>query len=172
MKPLTAVIRKGQKVAQLPKGKTISLSSIATLDIELTIKTFKPVRSVAQNRLAWKWADYIGKAMGIDKLEVFGEFKDKHLSTILSRDDPDFAVIYEDFKGLLVGQESTPIYNRLAYGLIRSSDCKTSQMAEALTAWELAWTNEGASTYGHLPRPEDYHFALQAESYEQLSNNA
>ena len=167
MKPLVVVIRKGQKVAQLPKGKTISLSSIATLDIELTIKTFKPVRSASQNRLAWKWAGFIGDKMGIDKSSAFSEFKEKHLAPILCAEDSELANDYAIFKAQMFDYQSEQIYKRLIDGLFSSSSCKTSQMAAALTAWELAWTNEAASTYGHLPRPEDYHFALQLESYEQ-----
>lgn len=163
MKPITLVIPEGQKTVQLAPGKTLSLSSVALVALEVTIKTFKPNRSKAQNSLAWKWSSTLSTDSGNPDKFHYVEFKRNHLASIMARDDSDFGVIFEEFKGLMFGREGTPIYGQLVDGLVSASKSTTKQMAEALTNWEMT---EGANGNA-LPRPDDYMFALQLKSYEQ-----
>lgn len=164
MKPITLVIPEGQKIVQLAPGKTLSLSSSALVALEITIKTFKPTRSKSQNGLAWMWADYLASITGRPKEEHYAMFKLDHVGPVLARDDSDFGVLFDEFKGMFFGKEGTRLYAKLADGFISASKCNTSQMAEALTHWEIQEAGSG----NVLPRPDDYLFSLQIKSYKQL----
>lgn len=163
MKPITKVIPQGQRTAQLAAGKTVSLSSNTREPLEITIKSFKPIRSKSQNKLAWMWASTLSTDSGNTDKFHYSEFKLNHLAPIMARDDSDFGLIFDEFKGLMFGKEGTPLYSQLIDGLVSASKSTTKQMAEALTNWEMT---EGANGNA-LPRPDDYMFALQLKSYEQ-----
>ncbi|PID45045.1 MAG: hypothetical protein CSB47_10400 [Proteobacteria bacterium] len=164
MKTITALVPQGHRSAQISPGKTLTLSSDAKIPLEITIKPFKLTRSKSQNKLAWMWASHLADSLGGDKAHYYATFKLNHLAPVMARDDPDFAGLFDQFKELVFGMEGTNIYDALSDSFISASKCNTKQMAEALTNWEMAEGSNG----NPLPRPDDYAFALQLKSYEEL----
>ena len=163
MKKTTAIIRKGERTAQVAPGKTLSLSSNAMIDVEVTIKPYKPTRSASQNKLSWVWANALSEDSGETPAYHRAMFKLNHLAPIMARDDEDFAEVLEDFKAIMAGQETSNVCATCADGLISAGKCNTAQMAEAMSAWERDEAMKG----NRLPHPDDYNFALQIQSYKE-----
>lgn len=164
MSSTTAIIKAGQRIAQLPNARTITLSSSAKVDLQITIKPIsrKELRSNAQNKLAWMWASHLAKELGTTKEHQHIQFKAKHLAPILARDDAEFAGFWAKFGalGLFAGYDD--FWERTANSIVSSADANTKQMAEALTEWEM----DSASKGFPLPQPEDYKLATKHDNQD------
>lgn len=166
----TCIIRAGSDTGQIATGRTVKLSWKAKADVLITMQPATANRSNAQNRLAWLWAGVQAKETGETKEDCHTMFKAKHIAPILARDDEDFAGYWERFGAfsLVAGGQQNDFWLRTASKVVSSGDAKVEQMAEALTEWEMTQAREGLV----FPQPEDYHFALQAESYRQMAERA
>lgn len=162
MSSTTAIIKAGERVAQLSNARTITLSSAAKFDLQITIKPLsrKELRSNAQNKLAWMWASYLAKEMGELKEHVHAKFKARHLAPILARDDADFAGYWEKFGSLGVMTGYSDFWLQTVASVVSSGDASTKQFAEALTEWEM----DSASKGYPLPQPEEYKLALSNDN--------
>ncbi len=165
----TCIIRAGSDIGQIATGRTVTLSWKAKTDVLITMQPATANRSNAQNRLAWMWAGIQAKHEGETKEDCHTLFKVKHLAPILARDDEDFAGYWERFGAfsLVAGGQKNDFWLRTASRVVSSGDARVEQMAEALTEWEMTQAREGLV----FPQPEDYHFALQIESYEAAARS-
>lgn len=160
----TAIIPAGQRVAQFGAGRTITLSDTRPFPLQVTVKRYKPSRSDAQRKLAWLWADHIANEMGETKEYIFGMFKYNHLAPIMARDSEVFAREFEELKEMISGYYGSMGFARVADNNISSSKSTTVQMSEAMQEWEMVMADGGIV----LPRPDDYLFAMQIESYAKI----
>ena len=164
MSSTTAIIKAGERIAQLPNARTITLSSSAKFDLQITIKPLsrKELRSNAQNKLAWMWASHLAKETGELKEHVHAKFKARHLAPILARDDADFAGYWEKFGSFGIMTGYNDFWLQTAASVVSSGDASTKQMAEALTEWEM----DSASKGYPLPQPEEYQLAIKYHEKE------
>lgn len=165
MSSTTAIIKAGERVAQLPNARTITLSSAAKFDLQITIKPLsrKELRSNAQNKLAWMWASHLAKETGELKEHVHAKFKAKHLAPILARDDADFAGYWEKFGSFGIMTGYNDFWLQTVASVVSSGDASIKQFAEALTEWEM----DSASKGYPLPQPEEYQLAVKSnENHE------
>lgn len=165
MSSTTCVIKAGERVAQLPNARTITLSSAAKFDLQITIKLLsrKELRSNAQNKLAWMWASHLAKETGELKEHVHAKFKARHLAPILARDDADFAGYWEKFGSFGVMTGYSDFWLQTVASVVSSGDASTKQFAEALNEWEMDSANKGYP----LPQPEEYQLAVKSnENHE------
>lgn len=165
MSSTTAIIKAGERVAQLSNARTITLSSAAKFDLQITIKPLsrKELRSNAQNKLAWMWASHLAKETGELKEHVHAKFKAKHLAPILARDDADFAGYWEKFGSFGIMTGYNDFWLQTVASVVSSGDASIKQFAEALTEWEM----DSASKGYPLPQPEEYQLAVKSnENHE------
>lgn len=164
MSSTTAIIKAGERVAQLPNARTITLSSAAKFDLQITIKPLscKELRSNAQNKLAWMWASHLAKETGELKEHVHAKFKARHLAPILARDDADFASYWEKFGSFGIMTGYNDFWLQTVASVVSSGDASTKQMAEALTEWEMDSAGKGYP----LPQPEEYRIAIKDDEQE------
>ena len=160
MSSTIAIIKAGERIAQLPNARTITLSSAAKIDLQITIKPLsrKELRSNAQNKLAWMWASHLAKETGELKEHVHAKFKARHLAPILARDDADFAGYWEKFGSFGVMTGYSDFWLQTVASVVSSGDASTKQMAEALTEWEMLSASQGHP----LPQPEEYQLAVKS----------
>ena len=160
MSSTLAIVKAGERIAQLPNARTITLSSAAKIDLQITIKPLsrKELRSNAQNKLAWMWASHLAKETGELKEHVHAKFKARHLAPILARDDADFAGYWEKFGSFGVMTGYSDFWLQTVASVVSSGDASTQQMAEALTEWEMLSASQGHP----LPQPEEYQLAVKS----------
>lgn len=159
MSSTLAIIKAGERIAQLPNARTITLSSAAKIDLQITIKPLsrKELRSNAQNKLAWMWASHLAKETGELKEHVHAKFKARHLAPILARDDLEFAGYWEKFGSFGVMTGYSDFWLQTVASVVSSGDASTKQFAEALNEWEMDSANKGYP----LPQPEEYQLAVK-----------
>ncbi len=117
---------------------------------EVVIREHKSSRSLAQNRLYWKWNSELSSETGISKQAAHLQFKWRFARPLLIRDDETGGIeaLYERVK-------DHPAMQKALTNLLSTRDLSTAQMAEALTDYDLWAANSGGVQFSH---PEDLYF--------------
>ena len=111
---------------------TLRIKSKA-LPFTIRILKYDEKRTLPQNSLMWDWITQISEHTGESKDEVHERFKDKFLSRIYERDDPDYAQMMESLRDVYKLDKGTAL--KLRKDVIRmtsTTKATKKQMTEYL----------------------------------------
>ncbi len=120
---------------------------------EIEIREKKKDISANQRALYWKWLTIIGLELGETKEELHERYKDRFLTVIYERDDPDYAEMLETLRTVYregMRDEALSL-RRKVITLTSITTATTKQMSELMTDIEHEATSLGIS----LPHPDD-----------------
>jgi hypothetical protein len=167
----TCLIRAGHDTGKIGE-RTVSLSWKAKADVLITLQPADAEEQcrLSQLRLAWMWAtDQANSGVGAydDKSDCYWFFKTQFLAPVLAEDDAEFALLWDKLNGLklLAGDH---FHYQMTNKAISHDDATVSQVAKALRNWQDWCASNGID----LRDTDDYNFAMQLKSYEELAKVA
>lgn len=112
---------------------------------EVIIQDYEQTRSIAQNRLMWKWNTEYAEFNGWHTEEAHTHFKERISVVIFCRDDAGYAAMVEAVKDVRragLNAQADALKKKIL-DLTSTTDYKVSQMSEHLTQMELIAKDRG-----------------------------
>lgn len=118
----------------------------------ITVEPFKKDRSVQQNALYWKWLTVIGGEIGMTKEEVHQDCKARFLVPIFTRDDPEYAEMFEAVRDVWRAgdKDGAMLLRKNIVRLTSTTHASVKQMSEMMEDIERDAISKGI----YLPAPE------------------
>ena len=119
---------------------------------DITVEPHKKDRSVQQNALFWKWMTVIGGEVGMTKQEMRDEYVGQFLVPIFTRDDPEYAELWEAVRDVWRGgdKDGAMLLRKNIVRLTSTTHASVKQMSEMMEDIERDAISKGI----YLPAPE------------------
>lgn len=137
------------------RQRALNLIRLAPLEplLEVTVKEHKKDISAGQRALYWQWLTVIGSYLGESKETLHERYKDRFLTIIYERDNPEYAEMISSLREVYrQGMKEAALSLRKQVVCLTSITTATvAQMSEYMNDIEM----DASSMAIQLPHPDD-----------------